>query len=369
MFSTNPEDFFEEEPLDSQPDEKDSISPEEPLIPTPPTTYFKDAGLFLMTPELVLNHSPKKDDVNTTIKASVDEAEMSETSDLTVPSEPARPDEFVIESTIESTVNVEPAESSIPDDVEDEIPATYVYPFDVPEIQKTPRYYPNYQQNWLDSPYQQGTPLPQPSFESAPDSTPQQIGSPLFADVLYYPDEETTPPSPGFGRRVVTVLKEVLETVVPAVILALLINIFIVQTTLVFGQSMEPNFHTNQRLLVEKVTYHLHTPNRGDVIVLKVRADAEDLLIKRVIALPGETVEVREGHVYIDNQLLDEPYLSQPTRGHYGPTLIPENHVFVLGDNRGASNDSRSFGSVDMDNIFGRAWVSIWPLEEVGLVD
>ncbi|MFQ5576984.1 MAG: signal peptidase I, partial [Anaerolineae bacterium] len=131
----------------------------------------------------------------------------------------------------------------------------------------------------------------------------------------------------------------------------------------------EPNLHTDQRLVVEKISYKLHAPRRGDVVVLKVREGAHELLIKRVIGLPGETVEIRNGRVFVDGAALDEPYLAQPTRGHYGPVYIPPLHLFVLGDNRGASNDSRSFGPIAMKNVVGRAWFSYWPVEDVGPVD
>jgi len=148
-----------------------------------------------------------------------------------------------------------------------------------------------------------------------------------------------------------------------------LINLFLAQATRVYGSSMEPNLHTDQRLVVEKVTYRLHEPRRGDVIVLRIPERGPELLIKRVIALPGETVEVRDGNVYIDGVVLSEPYLSQPTYGQFGPLRVPEGDVFVMGDNRGASNDSRIFGPVPENRILGRAWVSYWPPDDLGLVE
>lgn len=181
-------------------------------------------------------------------------------------------------------------------------------------------------------------------------------------------DLDLSDPPPSFGKRILRALRDVLETIVPAVIIALLINLFLAQATRVYGQSMEPNLHTDQRLVVEKVSYDFHAPHRGDVVVLKVTDDAEDLLIKRVIGLPGETVEIKNGHVYIDGKILEEDYLSQETRGHYGPVYVPPLHVFVLGDNRGASNDSRAFGPVHLKHIIGRAWLSYWPVEDLGFV-
>jgi signal peptidase I len=173
---------------------------------------------------------------------------------------------------------------------------------------------------------------------------------------------------PSFGRRLLSAFKDILETVVPAVIIALLINLFLAQATRVYGQSMEPNLHTDQRLVVEKVSYNFHSPHRGDVVVLRVHEDSEDLLIKRVIALAGQTVEIRDGHVYVDGEMIQENYLSQETFGHYGPIYVPPLNVFVLGDNRAASNDSRAFGPIPTSQIVGRAWFSYWPIENLGPV-
>jgi signal peptidase I len=163
-------------------------------------------------------------------------------------------------------------------------------------------------------------------------------------------------------------LLELGETVLPAIVIAVLINLFLAQATRVYGSSMEPNLYTDQRLVVEKVSYRLHAPRRGDVVVLRMPERGPELLIKRVIALPGETIEVRDGQVYINGESLEEPYVSQRTSGKSTPVTVPEGHVFVMGDNRGASNDSRSFGPVALERIVGRAWVSYWPVEYLGLV-
>ncbi len=161
---------------------------------------------------------------------------------------------------------------------------------------------------------------------------------------------------------------ELSETVLPAIVIAVLINLFLAQATRVYGYSMEPNLHTDQRLVVEKVSYRLHGPQRGDVVVLHMPHHSAELLIKRIIALPGETVQVSNGSVLINGQRLEEPYLNVETRGSYGPLTVPQDHVFVMGDNRGASNDSRSFGPVPIDQIVGRAWISYWPMQDIGLI-
>ncbi len=170
---------------------------------------------------------------------------------------------------------------------------------------------------------------------------------------------------PGRAKGIV---REVAETVVPAIVIALLIHIFLAQATRVYGQSMEPNLHSDMRLVVEKLSYRLHTPQRGDIVVLRVRP-GDEMLIKRVIGLPGDQVEIHDGQVYVNGQALDEPYLNQETRGNLAPRVVPPLHVFVMGDNRRASNDSRSFGPVHVDNIVGRAWLSYWPPEAIGPIN
>jgi signal peptidase I len=167
----------------------------------------------------------------------------------------------------------------------------------------------------------------------------------------------------------VHLVREVLETVLPAILIALLINVFIGQATRVEGQSMEPNLHSDQRLVVEKVSYRFHGPDRFDIVVLKLPSQGDELLIKRVVGLPGETVEIRDGLIYINGEPLDEPFASGDTRpGRSERVIVPPLHVFVLGDNRNHSNDSRSFGPVPIENIVGRAWVSYWPPEDLGPV-
>ena len=182
-------------------------------------------------------------------------------------------------------------------------------------------------------------------------------------------DELPQSQRPGLGRRAVQLFREVLETVLPAILIALLINVFVGQATRVEGQSMEPNLHTDQRLVVEKVTYRFHGPQRHDIVVLKLPSQGDELLIKRVIGLPGETVEIHDGQVYINGELLDEPFVDEETYpGRNGQVTVPPLHVYVLGDNRNHSNDSRSFGPVPIENVVGRAWLSYWPPENVGLV-
>jgi signal peptidase I len=168
----------------------------------------------------------------------------------------------------------------------------------------------------------------------------------------------------GIRRFLLGALKETAGTVLPAVLIALFVNVFVAQAMVVHGPSMQPNLHYDQRVMVEKVTYRLmHGPRRGDVVVIDVPGEDEPL-IKRVVALPGEPVEVRGGQVFVDGQLQEEPWITRQGGPDYPPTVMPPLHVFVLGDNRGSSWDSRSFGPVSVDQIVGRAWFIYWPPDQ-----
>jgi signal peptidase I len=185
-----------------------------------------------------------------------------------------------------------------------------------------------------------------------------------------------------------SVPREYLESVVVAVILALFIRSFVVQAFKIPSASMETNLLIGDHLLVNKVIY---SPSlgpfedalfgkkpirRGDVVVFKYPEEAEKDYIKRVIGLPGETIEVRNNQVYINGEPLDEPYLPANARiphhsdpeyrvgsGDYSPSVVPPGHLFVMGDNRDNSRDSRSWGMLPRDNVKGRALLVYWSYE------
>jgi signal peptidase I len=164
-------------------------------------------------------------------------------------------------------------------------------------------------------------------------------------------------------------IREWSVVVVVAVATALLMKVFIVQQFYVSGESMDYTLHDLDRVLVNKLSYDLHDPNRGDVVVLEEsRGLSQRDLIKRVIGLPGETIEMRGCVVLIDDKVLAEPYLDPAvvTPGNCGrdfsSVTVLKDHVFVMGDNRPGSGDSRGpLGQVDYDQIVGRAFVVIWP--------
>ena len=150
---------------------------------------------------------------------------------------------------------------------------------------------------------------------------------------------------------------------------------FLVSTTvhsfIVVGSSMEPGLQSGQRLLVSKITYYFHEPERGDVIVFDPPNNASIAYIKRIIALPGESIEIEEGIVYIHNSNdvfpSDEPYIKALPLRPFERDIIPDGEYFTLGDNRNNSGDSRRGWLVPRENIIGKAWLSIWPPTEWGL--
>lgn len=164
---------------------------------------------------------------------------------------------------------------------------------------------------------------------------------------------------------------EWVAVIIGALVVALVVKTFLIQAFYIPSESMVPTLQVGDRVLVNKQSYRSGDIERGDVVVFDRPGgpgpDGIKDLIKRVVALPGETVEGRDGHVYIDGRQLDEPYLPPGTRtSSFGPEPIPEGHVWVMGDNRGASDDSRRFKAVPVDDVVGRAFVIIWPISEFG---
>jgi signal peptidase I len=153
-----------------------------------------------------------------------------------------------------------------------------------------------------------------------------------------------------------------------ALLVAILVRTFLLAHFVVDGTSMLTTLDTGDRVFVNKLSYRLHDPNRGDVVVLhQIGGSSERDLIKRVIALPGEEIEIQSCQVIIDGRRLEEPYLN-PTivtpgncGGDYGPTVVPEDSVFVMGDNRAGSSDSRALGPIHESDLVGRAFVVFWP--------
>ncbi len=178
------------------------------------------------------------------------------------------------------------------------------------------------------------------------------------------PDDDR---SPSLARN----LAEWLAILAGALVVALLVTRFLVQAFFIPSLSMFPTLGVNDRVLVNKLSYDLHEVNRGDVIVFERLANqgGEKDLIKRVVALGGDRIEARDGRVLVNGSPIDEPYLGPGVETtNLDAQTVPPEHVFVMGDNRGDSRDSRVFGPLPEDLIIGRAFVKVWPLTDLGLL-
>jgi len=161
-------------------------------------------------------------------------------------------------------------------------------------------------------------------------------------------------------------IKDVLETLILAVLLFVGVNTVVARIR-VDGESMEPTMASGEYVMVNRLSYRFGTPQRGDIIVFHFPRDPKEEYIKRVIGLPGDEVEVRNGQVYINGQPLSEPYL-KVKMDYIGSWRIPAGQLFVLGDNRNNSSDSHDWGTVPMDYVVGKAALVYWPPTDWGIV-
>ncbi len=239
-----------------------------------------------------------------------------------------------------------------------------------------------------DTPLRRRLGLDQPASGTPATPQPENAWEPI------HDDEPST--SSGAVRSVV---KELLETAI-FILLVFFIVRGIVQNFKIEGSSMEPNLHSGQYILVNKIVYFhfdinaplrllpgqedlpvrmvypFRQPQRGDIVVFEYPRDTSKDYIKRVIALPGETLEVREGRVYINGRPLDEAYLpgditycSAGSACGEGPVLVPEGTIFVMGDNRNNSSDSREWNALPLERIIGQAWLLYYPVQDWGVIE
>ena len=183
-------------------------------------------------------------------------------------------------------------------------------------------------------------------------------------------------------------VRELIETVILALLIFLLLHLSIGNRR-VEGPSMEPTLADGEYVIVNKLVYlnlhpgelarlipfldigddeqifAFHPPRRGDIIVFRYPTNEARDFVKRVVAVPGETVELKQGRLFVNGVEVDEPYITRRDVGSTAESTVPRNSYFVLGDNRRSSEDSRFFGAVPFENIIGMAWISIWPLDRL----
>ena len=178
---------------------------------------------------------------------------------------------------------------------------------------------------------------------------------------------EPLEPQPSFREGAVRFIVDILETILLSVLLFLGINALTARVR-VDGHSMVPTFDSGEFIIVSKLSYRIDEPTRGDIVVFHLPRDPDQDYIKRIIGLPGETVEIKDGRIFVNSYELDEPYINAPA-AYSGIWLVEDGSYFVLGDNRNNSSDSHSWGSVPLEFIVGRAVFVYWPIPSVGVID
>ncbi len=167
---------------------------------------------------------------------------------------------------------------------------------------------------------------------------------------------------------------ELVKTLVSAGVLAIGIRACVAEARFIPSESMLPTLEIDDRLIVEKISYRFRKPERGDVIVFSPtdalkKQNYNEAFIKRIIGIPGDTIEVKNGDVFVNGKELTEKYILNAPNYEYGPTQVPEGQYLVLGDNRNNSYDSHYWGFVPFDNVIGRATVRFWPPSRLGPLD
>jgi len=164
-------------------------------------------------------------------------------------------------------------------------------------------------------------------------------------------------------------LKEIIDigkSVIIAVIFALLIINFVFETVSVEGRSMFSTLDNKDRLIVEKVTYYFSKPKPGDIVVIKNPQNIKERFIKRVVAVAGDRVKIENNKLYINDKPKDEIYIHDNIMSDFEEVTVPKNYVFVLGDNRNNSKDSRMVGSIDLKLVVGKATIRLYPFDKIG---
>ena len=189
-------------------------------------------------------------------------------------------------------------------------------------------------------------------------ATPQTVSRPEY--------EEPIGGAPFSWRAIL----EIVQALALAVVISVVLNLFVVQVTEVRQRSMELTLEQNDRVLVSKLDYRFGTPQRGDIVVFNPPTDSTIPYVKRVIAVGGDTIDLRDGKVYVNGKLIEYAATrGQPTTPQAAtirfPFTVPEGAIFVLGDNRQSSSDSRTFGSVPVGNIIGKVILRFWPFDRL----
>jgi signal peptidase I len=169
----------------------------------------------------------------------------------------------------------------------------------------------------------------------------------------------------SWAKRFGLLVFEVVKVVVISLAIILPIRLWLVQPFYVEGASMEPSFYDSEYLIINEISYRFEEPQRGEVIIFRNPQNTKIYFIKRVLGLPGETIEIKQGKVFIDDELIEESYIENFSTQSKQATILAEDEYFVMGDNRTNSFDSRSIGPIKAKHIIGKVWVRGWPLDRI----
>ncbi|MCD4760648.1 signal peptidase I [bacterium] len=183
-------------------------------------------------------------------------------------------------------------------------------------------------------------------------------------DLSHFSEEDEGPVS-SWAKKFGILIFEIVKVVLISLAIILPIRLFLVQPFYVEGASMEPNFYQNEYLIIDELSYRFNQPQRGEVIIFKNPKNTKAYFIKRIIGLPGEEVELKEGVVFVDGEKLSEPYIEHFSSDSHSLLTLAEDEYFVMGDNRTNSLDSRQIGTINKNHVIGRVWVRGWPLNRI----
>jgi signal peptidase I len=208
------------------------------------------------------------------------------------------------------------------------------------------------------------SPVPLKSQPQSSDSEPSTLPEPSEETVI------ATPPIPRW-QRFWRDQRDNVRVLGVALVLAIVMRLWVAEPRFIPSNSMEPTLQVGDRLIIEKVSYYLHPPEAGDIVVFHAPPQLypygygpEQAFIKRVVAVPGQTVTITGQQVYVDDEPLLEPYIQAPPAYEMSPVTVPPNMLFVLGDNRNNSNDSHVWGILPQSNVIGRAYIRFWPIAQ-----
>jgi len=153
-----------------------------------------------------------------------------------------------------------------------------------------------------------------------------------------------------------------------ALVFFLVLQTYVVQGFVIEGACMEPELHSREKIIVNKMIYQIQDPEVGEVVVFSYPLEPEKDFIKRVVGIPGDVIEIKDGYLYRNGKMMKEPFVKEYVFGSYGPQKVPPGNICVMGDNRNNSHDSRSWGLLDRKMVKGRAEVKFWPPSAVGRI-